>query len=317
MGRELPVYRLRENPFEPRVLNPVSTPTDAELFVGVDGFRTLYELDEFLFERAGVRESAIFLIVGERGTGRTSAANFLVYRWARHADIHTNQLIVHRSILEGDSAEEALYKLVFLLSNRILNRDFPLSDTTQESLDELRRNRPAIVIPSLQQALKMMDRDLRKEGCAFSAVIEDVEGADLVRMAVEVFSLSGIIVVLIADTNTALEQAAFRRLGSLMNDEVGRIVELRPIIGTEVSTLVEKRWQKYSSDPSPFDPSGMATAFSDKPRSIARTLQILSLMLQLKQIDFRELDPWPASPRLAFDAAEISDKLRAIEEGFL
>jgi hypothetical protein len=40
-------------------------------------------------------------------------------------------------------------------------------------------------------------------------------------------------------------------------------------------------------------------------------------MLQLKQIDFRELDPWPASPRLAFDAAEISDKLRAIEEGFL
>jgi hypothetical protein len=312
MGTELPVYGLSENPFEPRVLDPLNTPRDAELLVYVDGFQVLQGLEVPLSEHPRTEGRPIFFfVVGERGTGRTSAANFLVYRWAQQAGIESNQLVVHPSTAGADPADKILYNWVLFLRNKILERNLELQDSTQDRLTELERARPDALIPALQWALHMMDKDLEKLHSAFAGIIEQLKVVDLVTMAVDTFGQSGTIVVLTAERS----QTLLEEFDSVIDRRIVRVVELTPLSGPEVSTVVEKRWREYSNDPNPFDPSGMATAFSDKRRPIALVLRIVSTMLRLKQIDFASLDPWPASRQLRFDGNEIREKLRIIEDG--
>jgi hypothetical protein len=317
MGYELPLYGLRENPFEQRVLNPLRTHRDAQLLImDIQGFRTFQRLDGLLADRAIPGRPVFFLVVGDSGTGRTSAANYLIYRWAKHKQFESDGLLVFPGKAGMDEADNVLYKLVMYMRNEIQARFLQLSDATDIRLTRIEDAPPGNLIPTLQRIVHMIYRDLREvEHLAFATVIEQLKAFDLVTNVLQVFRLAETIVVLTADRTEAMERDVLGQFDSDMNREI-EVVRLSPLYGADVGTLVEERWRRCSKDPSPFDRIDVANAFSDA-RTIKRVLQIISAMLKLKQAEFGNsgLDPWPASKaELSFDEAEIRSKLSIIED---
>jgi hypothetical protein len=314
MGYELPLYGLRKNPFEPRVLNPLQEHRDAQLLImDIQGFQ---RLDGLLAERATREGPVFFLVIGDSGTGRTSAANYLIYRWAEHKQLVSDGVLIFSGKAEMDEAGDVLYELVMYMTNRIRARFLQLSDATELQLTKIEDTPPRNLIPRLQRIVHMIYRDLRElEHLAFATVIEQLKAFDLVTNVLQVFRLAETIVVLIADRTEAMERDVLGKFDSDMKREI-QVVKLSPIYGPDVGTLVEERWRRYSDDPSPFDRIDVANAFSEA-RTVKRVLQIISAMLKLKQAEFENsgLDPWPASKaELSFDEAEIRSKLSIIED---
>ena len=257
-----------------------------------------------------------FFIVGDSGTGITSAANYLIYRWAEHQQIESNHLVVLPRKAGMETADDVLYNLVIFMRNEIRTRSLELMEATDARTRAIEDTRPAALIPALQGILQMIDRDLRKlEHCVFAAVIEQLKALDLLTKATEIFHLAETIVVLTSNT-THTGEDVLNQLDSDMHRKI-KVVKLEPLHGADVRTLVEERWRRYSSDPNPFDLRGVTDAFSDKTRTIKRVLQIVSTMLKLKQAEFAKfkLGPWPANrAQLGFEEDEIAYKLRVIDD---
>jgi hypothetical protein len=313
---ELPLYGLSENPFKPRVLDPLRRPQDAELLVtDIQGFRAFPGLEALLAEH-GARP-VFFLLVGESGTGRTSAANYLIYRWTEHRHIESNRLLVLPSRAgAAAAADDVLYDLLIYMRNEIQASSLWLADATDKRLREIEDVRPGSLIPALQNAMRMVNNDLKKEdNVNVAAVIEQLKGFDLVEKVLQVFRHAETIVVLTADQTETIQRDVVSQIDSKLRQEI-KVVQLFPLHGYDVGTLVEERWKQYSQHSSPFDRAGVIRAFSDNPRTIKRVLEIISMMLEFKQIDFGNLglDPWPASEaQLRFNENEIISKLNAIE----
>ena len=76
-----------------------------------------------------------------------------------------------------------------------------------------------------------------------------------------------------------------------------------------MSTIIEDRWNHYREGvENPFDVNAAADVFVS-PRTIARTVKVLSEMLRLRQMHYPSDKAWPTNPQLAIGAEEMKEYL--------
>jgi len=318
VGSGLPVYGLTSNPFLHGELDPLARPQDLPCISLVDGWGDLTTAVELIGRRVAVEEPVYFVVEGASQTGRSSVANYLVYLWAKESGVgdgSNREVLVERRDQgpnRGTYAPEfQIFDWISQLRVRAVKSHLVLSPTAE--------NRLSVLSPSpasganFALALNAVETDLRRgqEGkeLLLAAIFERGKGKDLLRMVQDSFDATRAIVVITVDA-TEDARDVLDDIEKVLSPDRGWLLKLGPVRGVDVRTIITDRWNHYRPDiPCPFDVAGAAEAFENNPRPIARTVKLLSGMLEMRQVNFAGDEPWPVTQRLFLDAKAMRDML--------
>jgi hypothetical protein len=317
-----PVYGLTTNPFLLGELDPIARPQDLKCVSFVDGWGDLSAAEELIGRQAAVKGPVYFVVEGASQTGRSSVANYLVHLWATENGVGqgpNREVLVHRRNLGANKGsyapEEQILDWISRLQVRALNDDLILSPTVEKRIDSLSPALDVTTSTKFALALRAVEADLRdQKGKEYllAAIFERGKGRGLVQMVQDSFETTRAVVVITVDASEDA-QDVLDGIDKVLIAETGLLLRLGPIRGTDVGTIIADRWRHYKpGTPCPFDANGVAEAF-DHPRPIARTVKLLSKILELQQMYFPDDDPWPATLRLALGAQEMRRLLKIID----
>jgi hypothetical protein len=320
--RSFPVYGLDCDPFELAVLDPLARPEDEKIVSLVDGWSDLTDAENLIRARAVGGQPVYFVVEGASQTGRTSVANYLVYLWAREwcRPGSNIQIITHRrdrGPLSGNYfPADQVHDWISNFYLRLVRDRRVISETARNLITALKPS-PDQLTPGASFALALLELEidlLAQDGqqFQFAAIIENGKGKDLVQIVLDAFSATRAIVVVTIDESedtVGAREDIDKTLG-----DAGRRIPLSTVQGAEVATIIANRWNLHRPGvPSPFDADEVAQAFN-RPRPIARTVKLLSKMLELQQWRFQHLQrPWPNDQQLAMDAKSMRDLLALID----
>lgn len=325
--RGLPVFGLTVNPYDDRVLDPLSRPLDADLFTSIDGFAELNEIGNFLDARAAGDGPTFVLINGPDGSGRTSAANFVVSSWkvARPED---RQLLVPRPPDEESRSARGV-----------------LAEWLANVRNELRRNGPALpgaldaelerffaagygsisFVSDLRYLLAAVDAHVTASGLALVAVFDNLDVVDLVPVAVSAFvDTRALVVVVTSDYPTQLESMLGEGGLAALPGDRSRVIQLGYLSDTDITELVRSRWEhavKYLnadvlSPALPFDLPTLAPTLAagvSGPRTLRRIMSILHELLEMRDAAYAGQPP-PDEGQLRFSPAELEEQIRNLDK---
>lgn len=298
-------YGLDDNPFKPRILDPLSRQNDSDLFVRVDGFNKLDSIRE-QFDKTIKNNKPLFcLVAGRNHTGRTSVANFILAEYCKQQNLPHDKLIVPKRIVDNHD-EFTLYKrwLVFL-SNEIRRRKINLPQQLQNDIREEIRAVDRDIFEATFQDLTYRISDSLSENTSFGVCLENVPTYQIIKSAMEIFELTNTVVIFTVDDYSETRQnvidpfkAAAKEKDNLM------IIEITPLNGQDVCAVVQHRWSYVSGEPNPFDIGGVKQAFSDKERPLGKALFLLAQLLDVKNGININGPKWPAE-ELKFSSDEL------------
>lgn len=318
-GAALPAYGLPLNPFTMSTLNPLINEADRECISQVDGWKNLSAAKELIRQRAATDKPVFFVVVGASSTGRSSVANYLVHLWAHERGIDSDAVIVQR---RDPGQDGGVYtpetQIMEWAQDLLIHEDIEpqgLEVPTRTRIEELSESSTLI---KFGLALRDVDRDLRRPLAGnkvryLAAILERGKGDDLIRKVKECFKATRAIVIVTVDESSDTENLLMSIEQFLMPNE-GLCVNVGPIMGTDVATLIHDRWEAVGSGArNPFD-LAVAPEVFDSPRSIARVMRLLKEMLDTQQDLHDGQRPWPDDPRLAFGESQMRGLLARFEK---
>jgi hypothetical protein len=319
-----PVYGLASNPFLLAELDPITRPADLKNISLVDGWQDLSDAKGLIRRRVADAKPIYFVIVGASQTGRSSIANYLVYLWATEHGIgpeSNRKLLVHRRSLGANNgsyaADEQVLDWISQFYLRVLTEeDFTLSTTAQKRVESLSLSQEGMTLSTrFALALKAVETDLLSEPdrpTIFAAIFEHGKGRGLVQMIQDSFAPTRSIIILTVDATTDAGDV-LDGIDKVLLPDAGLLLRLGPVQGTDIGTITSDRWNLHRPGvESPFETADVAMAF-DQPRPIARAVKLLSKMLRLQQMYFKDHAPWPDDKRLALNALTIRELLEVID----
>lgn len=312
-------YGFTENPYLRGELNPLSSATDGELLVRVDGFSKLDELDLALKNAVDQRHPLFFLVSGKSGSGRSSAANYIMARYCYHRGIDRSRFIIPNRQAAGYD-KLAIFKKWFTFLRTAINvKRITLPQDLKDDFDSYMKNAdPDTMEGSFQDlalriSAELGDLPTPPGPAGFGCCLEDVKTYDIINSALQIFdTVNTICVFTVGD----YEEGKTEVIGPFLQKAKsfsGKAIELSLIQGADVLTVVEERWKKVCAHPSPFDAQGIEQAFSDKPRPVAQVLSLMGKAIDMKLVQFPNGPPYPEAEELRFSAIQIAESVKFIE----
>lgn len=318
-GDALPAYGLSVNPFTMSTLNPLISDADLKCISLVDGWKNLGAAKELIRQRAAADKAVFFVVVGASSTGRSSVANYLVHLWAYERGIDSDAVIVQRRDPGQDGGVYAAETQIMEWAQALLiHEDIDpqaLESPTRTRLEELSETSSII---KFGLAIRDVDRDLRRPLAGhkvryLAAILERGKGDDLIRKVKECFKATRAIVIVTVDKSSDSENLLMNVGQFLMPDE-GLRVNVDPIMGTDVATLIHDRWDAVANGvQNPFDLTAAPEVF-DSPRPITRIVRLLKEMMNTQQDLHDGQHPWPDDPRLGLGEAQMRGLLARFEK---
>jgi hypothetical protein len=318
-GGALPAYGLSVNPFTMPTLNPLISEADRKCISLVDGWKNLSAAKELIRQRAAADKAVFFVVVGASSTGRSSVANYLVQLWAQERGIDSDAVILQRRDPGQDGGVYTVETQIMEWAQALLiNEDIDpeaLEAPTRTRLEELSE---ASSIIKFGLALRDVDKDLRRplDGNKvryLAAILEHGKGDDLIRKVKECFKTTRAIVIVTVDKSSDSDTLLMNAGQFLMPDE-GLCVNVGPIMGADVATLIHDRWEAVANGvQNPFDLTVAPEVF-DSPRPITRIVRLLKEMMSTQQDLHDGQHPWPDDQRLGFGEAQMRGLLARFEE---
>ena len=320
----IPVYGLTSNPFRLETLDPLFHPTDLDCLSLVDGWKDLTEAEELIGRRVAEEKPVFFVVEGASDTGRSSVANYLVYLWAKERGVGRDSVLVHPPHPRDSGGNRGTYApedqvLGWISSLRVRNvvERLGLTEPTQKQLSGLPQAASPTAATDYSLALYNTERDLRTPAdggreLLLAAILERGKGRGLVPLIRESFQATRAIVVITVDSSVD-SQDVLADISRLLPSDQGLVLSLGPIQGADVGTIIENRWDCYRKGiENPFDLTAVAEVFTS-PRPIARVVKALGWMLEVRQAEFSDEEPWPATKRLAFKADQMHRLLSSLD----
>jgi hypothetical protein len=304
----LHAYNLAANPYEIK-FDPLKD-RGAERVVCVGGVRRIRDLDTFL----DAKGSRYVLISGRSGTGRSTAARYLIWRWCDRRRVPLNHLLIPDLDLSEEGYDEfaQLRRWARSLGDLAEGENLQLN-TVQRERDELKSgDLGADPDLTLQDTLKKLCAAIAGQGFACAALFDGVGNPLLIHRALKVFKNAGVIVVFtLDDYDNVIRRVAVPVLARFAGDD-GERVELRLLEGADVRQLVLDRWRQDSPHDCPFDGDGIEQGFV-QPRTIRSVLGLLAWMLDWKQSTTNGDLRWPADRAPLFWSRAELEKVDSME----
>lgn len=303
-------YGLRDNPFRLR-LEPLVQSLHEDMVVPVDGFRKLSAIDEYLRQTANQEKPLFFLVTGRNGTGRTCVADYILARYRHYRQIPAERFIVPHREVDDDYVFQAfqswliflynglsdLRPVVKLLDVNLLSKVQAASETTMEAI--------------YQGLMTSLHKVVANQNVGFGCCLEDVPNYGYISAAFKIFQKTQTVCVFTAKD---YEEGRTKIIEPFKQKAMGQVIELSPLVGQHVKTLVEQRWRQTTQSPSPFDPEGLANAFDIKTWTIARALWLASKILEFKVPLHIDGGQWPQDETLRVSPNELEHYIRTLDE---
>jgi len=308
-GLEGPVFFLR------RELDPAEADHSKRL-VRVDGISTVKEVEEYLKAQVAAKSPCFVLVTGERGSGRSSVANYVLDRYRELRGINRDKFLWVRSRIVQNDDPLPTYQhwagfLVQVLEDANLLQAETVEDFRAFSERELP---PTNFVPAFQRSVTKLDRAMAPLDAALAVRVEDVPNYETLRVAFDIFDKAQTIVVFTAldtiDTRTQIVANFEKRTVPA----VRQIIPLSTLEWQEVGVLIDALWRGRGAGPLPFefvDPP--PENFRQPRRTLARTLDLFDELLRLKLIHVDGNDAHPTEPRLHYSAVQLFESLQALE----
>jgi hypothetical protein len=308
-------YGLLANPYARRELNPLTNEGHEKLLIRVDGFNQLDDIDTYLARAAKESNTCFFLVTGESGAGRTSAANYILARYRHHRGIPPERFIVPSRKTEDYDWVAVFRRWMLSLSTEIYLKRVSLPPQLAADFKELAARLDKDTLePICHDLLVRIADELAQDPrrAAFGLCFENVREYRMISSAYEIFEGVPSICVF-----TTLDNAERRTdvIDPFRKKAAGsrRLVELSGLRGDDVEKVVEAHWaQAAAAVPPPFAPGAVRAIFNDKDRPIGRILVLFEGVLEAKLLAVGEGAAWPA-PELRFDAPGLKGLVALLE----
>lgn len=315
MPEGLARYGLKENPFTPRVLNPLLRPADRDLFVQIDGLSSLPRVDATLRTAVEQKLASFFLVTGRNGCGRTSVANYILDRHRELRKIEPKRFLdPQREANNHDDLAIFISWLGYLVTD-VYDINVELPDALSKEIDRVERLNPNMMKPRLRGIITRISSLLvnADPAAGFAVCLEDIRTYQLVATASKIFERSQTVCVFTAQEYDNIMRDVIEPFEANFPNADDAVVKLYPLSGRDASVLVEKRWQQISGHENPFDPTGIKQAFGTELRPVGRVLSVVGRLLDLKISDNKSGDPWPQARELYLTREYICDKVPILE----
>src|ERR1017187_1122622 len=194
-------YGLKDNPYRPskraRVLNPLERPDDEGRFIQVSHLGRLNEI-ELLLE-AQQQQPSFFLIIGGTGSGRTSAANYLLDRWRHHNQLNKNRIVVPERHFEnqGESSYAIFKAWLGGLRNELDDLKLKLADELEVSIKDAEKVERDMMPTKYKGIIKRISKALATSipPAGFGVCLENVKSFNVIADAFRIFSQANTICV--------------------------------------------------------------------------------------------------------------------------
>ncbi|GII52401.1 hypothetical protein Pth03_07900 [Planotetraspora thailandica] len=289
----------KKNPYVNRPLDALTDSSDQDLLLELEGFIQLAGI-EAAVDRA-VREGrpAFFLIIGAGGSGRTSLSNHVMrsYQDRRWPGQEGDNLCVHRSprtTMTHDPYRQ-LTDTLLSLRNNMKRRHIEISDDLKTSFRDLSRSQASGPLSDydLQEIAELVSSDVATRGSGLGIHYEGVATKELLALAPRVFENTQAVMVLTVD---AYDHAGTPQLTESDKQEfakLGHVIHLEALTPAQISMLALKRWN--GTQPSPFDPGGVESAFTRRRYTIGQAMRYLAMLLDFRLSEYHDAEPWPTA----------------------
>jgi hypothetical protein len=321
-------YGLHINPYNPRPLNLLHDGSDGQLLRDITD--DLRDAREYVERAAAQHETAFVLVLGTRGTGRTTIANHLMARYRDARGIAPARFVVPECELKGRDGYDIIVDTWFpalywaLRPTAARERDLTIAEAGQDLRQELHegtglgdRNRYVVNARELMaRASQILEQGHQ---AAFGVLLERVESEDIVNAAFNVFEKAETLVVLTSHENDSTVAAVRRAF--LGRQPRGRavvgpsfpVLRLGCVAGLTAKELIKARWHAAIQSPCdlPFDEAGVVSAFDAYVRVPGRVLELTADVLETKAATLDPGEVWPdAREELEIDAARFLTLLK-------
>lgn len=332
---------LTVHPFEETRLDPLAHPDHTScaprcscrrgVIDSVDGFKKLSagaEIDSALRKAVADDTSVFFMITGDTGVGRKTAASCIL---ARHRELALESLRTHVANSDPRPLESYLVRRFRVGSSdpaKVMGKWFAdfyeaLQKKAWIAEDKLRReleDGPKLDEIKLEASCRGLASrafdHLRGNARTYGVFLEDVPNIQIALTALEIFAEIPTVCVFTVLSTTEQRESLIQPFRKLFRAGrvTGSVVDLKAISGDEVAKVIGARWSAAAAVaqvPNPFDARAVSEAFDD-PRPIGRVIRICRIILNSC------LDYYDPKDRLEFaDAAKLREQVERFETDYM
>jgi hypothetical protein len=260
---------------------------------------------------------APYVVTGTSGSGRTVVSRFMMYlfgklfakgsprlrrvaHFERPHDGNVNGRQVARDVLNG-------------LADEVKSLGAGFKDGPVKYLRGEMRELPSdYSVQDLQSIARDFSAQVHAMNASFTCSVENVPNVDVFRAVRNTFAKSAglLVCTIVAEQRDAV-------LGTLKSEEIGEEIVLNNLVGDRTWMLAAGRWEKlHATPPLPFDAQGLKNAFHDHARTVGKSLQTLSFMINSKLATYPGKGCHPGDEGLKFDEKQIRDLIKLFDQVF-
>jgi hypothetical protein len=287
------------NPYLHRALNPLTTPTDGDRLLGLDGFVSRENAQDYLRQRIDAEQPAFVLVGGRNHTGRTSMANWVLHSYFELRDVNQRYLPICVPVTDQSTFTWLLKAIARLWAKIKQTTDLKLTAETSKGFEDCLSVKSDLPYEELfQAALGAVSAELTDLGYAVGVAFEGIPNAGFVAAAKNVFESSQVAVVFTYDDYDHPQTTDARGFRSAQFDDV-LDVYLKPLVSRQVGLLAKCRWADGSELAFPFEDRGLEELYQDTRTPIRKVLKRLEDFLDYQlEIAPPGAAPWPANQDL-------------------
>jgi hypothetical protein len=316
------LYGLPCSPYAVRPLDPLQRGTDEDLLLELEGFIELHNIEDALQAAATSHKPAFFLIIGTGNSGRTSLANYMMYRYRElRAQQPGQEELRDRFVAYRPERQELNFAHEELLRDTLLwlrnEGDDPLniefSDQGLESQLAKLSDGEISNIYDLQLIATRIGKAFSGKPAGFGIHYDGMKSKEMLSWVPKVFQKVQTVVVLTVDDYShgataqlsTADRGQFRQLG-------GAVIELSHLTARQIAMLAEARWN--GTPPSPFDRDGITAAFKEARYAVGNALMFLDGLLWMRLHDYSDAAPWTGSEEtLKLDKSWLAGAIAAAD----
>jgi hypothetical protein len=309
-------YRCTRNPFIHYPINPLARPEDADLLVGIDGFRQVCgsggRITATLKKAVDLGLPAYFLICGGSWTGKKAAAWYIMDQYRSMRLIPQDRFIVPFERVSDFAVTEFFQQWLLFLRNE-LRSTYTLEKFDVDFFQSVHTFTAVTLTPEASGYLRHLSERLAAEPRAgFGAILYGELSAELAETAFTIFARSQTVSVFLSPDQRASEA---RRWFAADPNAMAEVLDLEPLEPQEVGDLARERWNRLGPKDvkPPFDLQHLVRAMEGKRRSVGRALRVLHDLIDKKLKECPEGEPWPNAPDLEFTEPELKADIPFLE----
>jgi hypothetical protein len=308
-------YGLQENPYAPKEINPLKNEKDEKLLIPITGFK-YEEIDRFLQDKIKANQLPFFLITGRDRSGRSSFANYILNRYRVHRKIiDPYRFIVPNRYVESHDHFGILRSWLKFLRNDLNKIKAPINDLKEEFQEVIKSSHAEGFEPDFQYLLYQVSESLNSANSpiGFGVCFENVSDCNLIKDALTICEDAKTVCVFTVQDYGVYQEEVIKPFEAIAKEKAKEkevTINLMPIKGSDVKTLLHKRWEIASNLPCPFQK--IESTFEDKERTVGLILHLASKALDLKVV--KPGQPWTGvEEELEFSDIELDGMIKVLD----